>query len=655
MLRPHLSSPLALTCCSLYSVAVSAEITPLELPDQVVTASGFSQQLKDAPASITVISHEQLAGKSYRDVTDALRDVPGVMVSGGGSSSDISIRGMASQYTLILVDGKRQDSRATRPNSDNSGIEQGWLPPLAAIERIEVVRGPMSSLYGSDAMGGVINVITRKVSEKWYGNVRSEMTLQERSASGNANNTDIFASGPLIDGLLGLQLSGQRNRRDEDRFINGFKEQSTDGATAKLALTPDAANTLTLEGGYSLQQRDAHRGRSGTRDAHNNYHRTHLALSHSGRWSKLHSDSYIQAERNRNPGRQMDLRTTLLNSQMSYFGDHHVTTVGGQYLYEDLEDMGNQLEAGAGLSTLTRWSWALFAEDEWRLAEGFALTAGLRLDQDQNYGGHWSPRVYGVYHLDSQWTVKGGVSTGYRSPDIRSSVDGWGQITGGASGDPAVIVGNSALKPETTVSHELGVLWDSQQGLSAGLTLFRTDFKDMITTQRRCIDSTGNASGECKVGDTAYKFISDRINVDEAQLQGVEATLDWKFSERLSLTSNYTFTGSEHKSGARQGKPLSNTPRHMLNSTLEWLNSDRLASWARVNYRGKSVEYSRRSPDARHIPTYTFVDLGGSYQVSKDLKLLAGLYNVFDKQIGYDRYDKVLDGRRYSVGMDWAI
>lgn len=79
-----------------------------------------------------------------------------------GSSSDISIRGMASQYTLFLVNGKRISTRGTRPNSDNSGIEQGWLPPLESIERIEVIRGPMSSLYGSDAMGGVINVITKK-------------------------------------------------------------------------------------------------------------------------------------------------------------------------------------------------------------------------------------------------------------------------------------------------------------------------------------------------------------------------------------------------------------------------------------------------------------------------------------------------------------
>src|SRR5690625_928186 len=140
---------------------VDGPITQLE--NVVVSATGFEQMVEDAPASITVIPRSELEKKSFRDVTDALKDVPGVVITGGGSQSDISMRGMAPGYTMILVDGKRVSSRETRPNSDGPGIEQGWLPPMQAIERIEVVRGPMSSLYGSDAMGGVVNIITRKV------------------------------------------------------------------------------------------------------------------------------------------------------------------------------------------------------------------------------------------------------------------------------------------------------------------------------------------------------------------------------------------------------------------------------------------------------------------------------------------------------------
>jgi outer membrane receptor for ferrienterochelin and colicins len=655
MFRVFTPPHLALACCTLYTANVNAERPPMELENLVVTASGFSQHIKDAPASISVINREQLQSKSYRDVTDALRDVPGVVVTGGGSSSDISIRGMAAKYTLILVDGKRQDSRATRPNSDNSGIEQGWLPPLAAIERIEVVRGPMSSLYGSDAMGGVINIITRKDSGKWFGNVRSEVTGQDRSASGGYHNTDVFLSGPLVEERLSVQLYGQRNRRDEDRFVNGYGQTATDSGTGKLTFSPDAANDITLEAGQTAQQRDSHVGRSARRsDSHNDYERTHLSLTHEGRWSELASTSYVQRERIDNPGRRMLLNNTVFNSQVTHFADRHTTTLGGQYLYEDLGDKGNQLADSQLFDRLSRWSWALFMEDEWRLTDAFALTAGLRLDRDQNYGAHWSPRLYGVYHLDSQWMLKGGVSTGYKSPDIRSSVEGWGQITGGG-GDPAIIVGNSNLKPETSVSHELGILWEGEQGISTGFTLFSTDFKDKITEQRRCTDDTGTASGQCMIGPEAFKFISDRVNVDEAQLRGVEATLDWRLSDELTLVSNYTFTHSEQNSGLLKGKPLNEMPKHMANATLDWKNSDRLASWARVNYRGSTSDYLGRTTLSKGTPSYTFVDVGATYALTKDLTLLAGVYNLFNKEVEYEAYRRTLDGRRYTVGLDWAI
>ena len=192
-MRPNQTfKPITLTIFSAFALsagtltfAQNADNDVVQLGNIVVSATGSEQLVEDAPASITVISREDLEKKSYGDVTDMLMDVPGVNITGGGSSSDISIRGMAPAYTMLLIDGRRQNTRETRPNSDNSGIEQGWLPPLQAIERIEVIRGPMSSLYGSDAMGGVVNIITRKVPVEWTGSVRNELTLQEDSDSGN--------------------------------------------------------------------------------------------------------------------------------------------------------------------------------------------------------------------------------------------------------------------------------------------------------------------------------------------------------------------------------------------------------------------------------------------------------------------------------------
>ncbi len=165
-------------CCAFVSSAVLA-VSPdnEELEKIVVTASGTAQMLKEAPASISVLDKEDLSERFYRDLTDAMTDIPGVIVTGGGDREDISLRGMGSQYTLILVDGQRQSSRETRPNSDGPGVEGAWIPPLSAIERIEVIRGPMSSLYGSDAIGGVINIITSKTPDAWRGEVRLDATI----------------------------------------------------------------------------------------------------------------------------------------------------------------------------------------------------------------------------------------------------------------------------------------------------------------------------------------------------------------------------------------------------------------------------------------------------------------------------------------------
>ena len=104
--------------------------TAKTLDTVVVTASGYEQQIQDAPASISVITREDLDKKFYRDLNDALVEVPGVIVTGGGDRQDISLRGMGPKYTLILIDGKRQNSRETRTNSDSTGVEGGWTPPL---------------------------------------------------------------------------------------------------------------------------------------------------------------------------------------------------------------------------------------------------------------------------------------------------------------------------------------------------------------------------------------------------------------------------------------------------------------------------------------------------------------------------------------------
>ncbi|WP_338464329.1 ligand-gated channel protein [Franconibacter daqui] len=652
-----------LITAALCAATASPYLFGAEQDEMVVTATGFAQKIQNAPASISVISKQQIEDKAYRDVTDALRDVPGVVVTGGASSSDISIRGMSSQYTLFLVDGKRISTRSTRPNSDNSGIEQGWLPPLESIERIEVIRGPMSSLYGSDAMGGVINVITKKVSntKSWTGSVHGDATFQENRDSGDLYQTNAYASGPLIDGLLGVKVSGLFSRRQEDRIVNGYNEQRMRNGAVTLNVTPDDKNDFDLDIARELQDRNSTPGMSTAAEvcrgatctpnekSETRYEHTTYALTHHGYYDDFNSTSYIQQEISNNPEREMKAWNTTFNTQNQIFLGDHTLTVGGQYRYEKLRDNGNQLEAAQGLSKLTRWSWALFSEDEWAMTDSFTLTAGLRMDKDENYGTNWTPRGYGVWHLNDQWTLKGGVSAGYKAPELRQSSASWGQVTGGGRLD-GIIVGNPDLKPEKSLSEEIALLWDNGDNLNAGVTLFNTDFKDKITEVRRCNSSADPA---CQIGNHRYDFVSDRVNVDKANMRGVESTFGWEIVKGLNLTANYTFTESEQKSGQFSGKPLNKMPKHMFNTTLDWQATPDVGFWSRLNLRGKSSEYLSRTAMAQGTPSYTQVDVGLRYHAAKDLLLTAGVYNVFDKQIDYATYDTILDGRRYTLGLTY--
>lgn len=628
--------------------------TAKTLDTVVVTASGFEQQIQDAPASISVITREDLDKKFYRDVNDALVDVPGVIITGGGDRQDISLRGMGPQYTLILIDGKRQSSRETRTNSDSAGVEGGWTPPLAAIERIEVVRGPMSSLYGSDAMGGVINIITRKVPDQWHGEIRMDTTIQESSKSGDIYQGNFYLAGPIKNDLLGLQIYGQASQRDEDNIVDGFRKRNSDSVTAKLSLTPNRDHDIVLEATTMRQKIQETLGktvaplapgeacaRTGCpADAKNDYRSNKWALSHTGRWGWAVSDSYVQQEEFDNRSRQMKVKNLNLQTSWTLPLGSHMLTLGGTYLSQRLNDQtGNQLSGGP--SKIDRYQWALFAEDEWRLTESFAVTAGLRMDDDENFGTHFSPRLYGVWHLADRWTLKGGVSTGFRAPDLRQTVAGWGQVSRGGN-----MYGNPDLTPEKSVTEEIGILYDDGEGFNAGLTVFNNDFKDKITRVACPLSQCTEGPNQFGSNPTTY------MNVDKAVSRGVEASLKLPLATDWSLTSTYTFTKSEQKSGQYKGEPLNQLPKHLFTTTVNWDASDALNAWARVNYRGKESQPTTGASSSSVVaPSYTFVDLGASYAVNKTVSVYAGIYNLFDKQVTYDDFEYVEDGRRYWLGV----
>ncbi len=611
----------------------------------VVTASGYEQLIKEAPASISVVTREELEKKAYTNLHDALRDVPGVILTpSDNNSNDIALRGMGANYTLILVDGKRTNSRETQTNG-STGTDQSWIPPLEAIERIEVVRGPMSSLYGSDAMGGVINVITRKVAKQWHGSLRADATLQERSTSGNAYQSNFYLSGPIKEDLLGLSIYGNYTQREEDRIYQGYNDYDNRAINVKLALTPNKDHDVILELGTAKQHFTSTPGMTlldSEALSDRRFERESYSLQHKGRWGWATSDTYVQQEETRNIARDMTIKNTVFNSSWTLpLGQRNLLTTGVYYSEQDLKDTTTNTLPGSSRSTADRSQYAVFAENEWRLRDDFALTGGLRYDHDSQAGGHVSPRLYGVWTVDPRWTVKGGVSSGFRAPSLRQTLGDWGQSSRGGN-----IYGNPDLKPETSLTKEIGLLFDAGNGTTAGLTLFDNDFKDKIT--RIACPTCGPLNSSGRVPTT-------NVNVDKAITRGIEATLGTQLTQNLGLTSSYTFTTSEQKSGEFAGKPLNQLPRHLLNVSLDWNPTGQINGWTKVSYRGKESDSSgAASSGTFNQKSYAMLDLGGSYKYSKTVTLYAGIYNLLDKEVLYDgvNYDSVLDGRRYWLGMN---
>lgn len=640
----------------------SPETSAIDLSKVVVTAGGFSQEVKSAPASISVISKAELDNAPFRDVTDALKDVPGVVITGGGASQDISIRGMAPQYTLMMVDGKRQSSRETRPNSDGAGIEQGWVPPLAAIERIEVVRGPISSRYGSDAMGGVVNIITKKVADKWGGNIRTDFTLTESSDRGNTNTTEFYLAGPLIAETLGLQLYGKHSGREEDKVNKGFPEQRLQNFGGKLSFVPVKGQTFELEAGMGFQKRFSHVGKTiaefndkgkRNKDSENKYKRNNISLRYLGEFDGgITSDLLISHEENNNYSRDMKVKNFEVSGNVIVPVETHTITLGGQYRTEKLSDAGNQINPD--LNKVERWAYSFFIEDEWWLLDNFALTGGLRYDYDENYGGEFTPRLYAVWNIDDVWTLKGGMSKGYSAPGLRQSTDGWGQISGGGMyAIDGVILGNSKLKPEKTTNYEISTSFTPNETLDINATAFYTKFKDKIETTRVCnMIGYGGTDATCLYNGTEFWYIDERTNVDNAKLYGFELAARWQPIDTLTLSSSYTYTKTKITSGDKKGTPLNRVPDHLFNIKTDWQFAPQANAWAKVSYHGKEkASTSRGGPLDKQYNGYTIVDLGMSYKYNNDTNIYGGIYNLTDKRIDDDNYGKRLDGRRYWVGI----
>lgn len=599
--------------------------------DIVVTATRTDRSVVDAPASISVVTGEALRAAPVADLTDALRDLPGVTLTAGSQGRRaISLRGMDPSYTLVLIDGRRVDSSEAvfRHNDFDIGVL-----PVEMIERIEVVRGAMSSLYGSDALGGVVNIITRKVGDRWSGGLSVQAQTPTSGSGGQEGRASLFAAGPLVKDRLALRLTGTFNHRriwhgasdptapvlDDDgepvlRDDGSVVEQgdlaTLEGrddhvARGTLIWTPDARHEMLLDYGFAHQHRRGEYYIGGSYgDADALVQRQDASLTHrwNGSWGRSEIRAYWEG---------VDTAEDGLRQDNLVAEGHLTTTVAGHVVTLGADARGTRLQseeefASGGASVHQE---AVYAQALLSIVDRVTLLLGGRLDHHATFGLWGTPRAYAVVEITDDLTIKGGVGTGFKAPTLRQISPE--SITRSCRGG-YLIVGDENLLPESSTNYEISALFD-RDAFGASITGFHNDVRNLIDTPR--------GEGVDPVGidpESGLPMFVPR-NVDRARIRGLEAGLRVEPVERLKLTASYQLLEAVDLEGE---VPLDLRPRHTINARVDVRLVDVLGIFARAEYVGEQQN------GEEILAPYALLDAGLAFEPTERLALRAGVLNL---------------------------
>lgn len=701
----------------------------------VVTATGFEQKLTQAPASISIITSEDIKLGSFTNLLDAVKHQEGIDI---GSTRDktgqgsVSMRGLTGEYTLLLIDGKRQNNHGDIYPNNFGGNTFNHLPPVDTIERVEVIRGPASTLYGADALGGVINVITKKHTDDWSGSMTFGRSFQQNDDFGDDVTTDFSVQGPLIKNVLSLGVRGSIYEQqasspqfspavdpngevhvrslgfgsggrtvDSTSEHYGFSLNYTLAKGQELMFDYDNShqeydntpqfNVDTGEIIYPLGTKDSieslwqeSKGQVNPRAgyaADQEFDREWWSLAYDGEFDFGAISASVAYVDTQNNGRTLPLSVAerlqlqamydgtgeyvdmdeqtrkdlaeatflprparpLDSSQYTYdlrfdipvnnFAGDHAFVLGGQLIDGELQDGVFGLESGKPGAVQEQKMYSVFAEDNWMMTNKFTLTAGIRYDNHDVFGSQTSPRLYGVYELANEWTLKGGVSTGYKTPKTTDLYDG---VTGFRGQGTSPFAGNPELQPETSVNSEIALYWNRNDN-NFNITYFNTKFEDKIAsgdTIKSCEQTNGERPcvnlGE--YDQLGYESYSQKINIDEVALQGVELAGRYQFLPGWSVYANYTWIDSEQKSGSEEGLPLTNTAEHMSNVNLNWSATDNLYIYLQGEFRSDRYRsYDTHSKRELFYKSYSLFNLGARWTLNDNVMVSLRVNNLLDR------------------------
>ncbi len=609
---------------------------PTALDKVVVTATKHTQAERTAPATVTVIDRAEISQRPSADLLDVVQEVPGITLSPRqvGGRKTFSIRGLEGKHTLTLIDGRRIS--ASDDVVGHSDYQYGWMP-LSAIEQVEVVRGPLSALYGSEALGGVVNMISRWPKHIWEGEFNLGGEFASGGQGGNGSNAAAYLAGPLNEHVA-LRLNATRNHvasvadRDDPRYseIEGRKGYSGGGT---LLLTPTAQQAVELgwQGGREERFFDDVSYAGASYQSRYLLDRSHAWAQWKGDFSPLSMQlrayrSAMDIENVRSngvaPTRPQSLRDQVVDGHLQWQWGQHFLTAGGEWRRETLINAG--LKNGRDSADHK----ALFLQDEVDLSRTLAATVGVRFDQHALFGDASSPRAYLVWTPTDALVIKGGIGRAFKAPTLKQISPNYV----GAEG-PHTFYGNPLVRPETARSAELGADW-IHGAWSLRATAFRTDVDDLITT--------------VLLRQQGPRMFYQYANVDPARIKGAELGLTWTPSSHWRWNNDVTLLQTRDRTTQM---PLPDRPRRTWNSQLKWTQGDWQAQLA-MQWTGQQPTFG-----GIQLPHYRVFNVSLQQRINQRFRWHVGIDNLTNLRLAdtSSNFGYAIRGRVLDAGVQFGF
>ena len=592
---------------SVLNVASAEQMQTFEMDEFVVTASRVATSKVDTPASISVITAEDIADKNYSNVQEVLADTPGVNILGAGSKGSINgedqIMINGDTRVLVLIDGRRVNIGSSGKSSANG------LPPANAIERVEVLKGGGSALYGSDAVGGVINIITKKGAE-----LGSQVTLKAVGGSWGTEQYGLTASGSNENGL-GVFIAANKERRsnfdykDQHGDVVEMKNSgyNTEGVNLKLDQTIGNDNRVTFTFEHNNSDGGVPYDTMAGFIVSDRFKRLNNNVSLRYDWNETSDNSgFIQVYRNHQHAKFLSEigsyknsdftdETTGFNIQQNLkLNNSNELTIGAEYYKTEVENE-NYINDKNSINNK-----AIYLEDRWKISDTWQLNTGLRYDEHNRYGEEFTPKVALNKKVNDDSNVYVSWGKVFKAPTVDQLY---------YEGLNYMPVGNPNLKPEKGEVWTLGYNTSINSKTNLSTSVYYCDIDDAITTNEN---------------NSLY------INANKEKRRGAEISINHEFDEHLSGYASYSYMQIKQDKGTgfeREAKEKPNTYRAGLKyKNVGWTYTADLTAVSGQKTRMHNLNMGTFT--GYTDSNYFVLDLGAQYQVRDNLKIFANIYNA---------------------------